>query len=112
MIKSEDTKQILKKKFIKWCKDTTNHGVPKIVSRKNKFIRLMWLLFFIASVTCCIYVITMSLIDFYKYKTAISIHHYQDTQTILPAITICNMNPFNINHVGQYFKQNPLNFGS
>ena len=101
-------KELLHKKFKEWSSETSYHGIPKIMSEKSKIRRFMWALFFIASLFGCIFVTATSLIDYYKYKTSISINHYQDSQTTLPAITICNMNPFKIDQVGEYFKENPL----
>ena len=91
-------KEIINEEIRKWSKDSSYHGVPKIVSDKNKLRRFMWGFFFLISICGCIYVTTISLNDFYKYKKSVSIHHHEDMHTVLPAITICNMNPFNVNH--------------
>ena len=80
----------------------------KFTDKKNKVRSFIYCLVIIAGVFCSLYMTTISVFDYFDYKTTVSIHHYQDLQTLLPAITICNMNSFRIEKIGEYFSLNPI----
>ena len=82
--------------------------VSKVKDQKSKIRSFIYCLVLITGIFCSLYMTTMSVFDYFNYKTTVSIHHNQDSQTLLPAITICNMNPFKIEKLGEYFSLNPL----
>ena len=98
----------LKDNWLQWCEKSSIFIISKLLLEKSKSRRFLCVIFFIIGIFCCIYVTTVSLIDYFKYKTTVSIHHFQDRETILPAITICNMNPYKIDRIGEFFGHNPI----
>lgn len=89
----------------KWCKQSSSHGLPKIFETKYLPIKIMWTIFFIASMSYCTYFIIRSIVQYTKYETNIKIIDLEDTPTIFPTITICNTNPFNRN-IKDYINKN------
>jgi hypothetical protein len=80
-IKDEATDHILA-----WIERTTSHGLPSIVRANNIVIKIMWILFFLASLTYCSYVIIMSLIDYFKYATVVRLNLIKVTIVYLTLI--------------------------
>ena len=105
-------RQLIRTNFSEWCLESSYYGISKIMMDKSKIKRLTWIIFFMGSLIGCFYLIIKCLIDYYDYKTSISLHHHQDSHTIFPAITICNMNPFNVELIGEYFSERPIGFNN
>jgi hypothetical protein len=78
-------------RVLAWIERTTSHGLPNIVRSNNLVIKIMWILFFLASLTYCSYVIIVSLIDYFKYQTVVSTTYVKETPTMFPAVTLCNL---------------------
>ena len=68
-------------------------------------MRIMWALFFLGSLAYCSNLIIKSIIDFFQYKTTISMTRIQELPTTFPAITICNLNPFNEKYATEYIQR-------
>jgi hypothetical protein len=98
----------LKDNLVTWCERNSIFIISKLLLETSRARRFFSILFFTIGIFCCIFVTTLSLRDYLKYKTTVSIHHYQDRETMLPAITICNMNPYKIDKIGEYFSYNPI----
>jgi hypothetical protein len=67
-------------------------------------MRIMWALFFLGSLAYCSNLIIKSFIDFFQYKTSISMTRVQELPTTFPAVTICNLNPFNEKYANEYIQ--------
>jgi len=74
--------------------DSTVHGIPRLVRSKSFLSKLVWLAFFIISCCYCVYLIFETIFDFFEYNTIISFDNYPEVPSLFPAITICNLNPF------------------
>ena len=72
----------------------------------------MWTLFFVTSLSLCFYQILTLLISYYQYGVTVSIAKIEESPTIFPAVTICNINPFNEERVLKYIhqKEQELNY--
>jgi Amiloride-sensitive sodium channel len=88
----------LKTKFVRWAKSSSSHGIPHIFSTKNRAVRTMWVMFFLASFSYCVYTIITSIVEYSQYKTAVSIKKIQQVPQIFPAVTLCNINSFSENN--------------
>ena len=73
----------------------------------NLYLKVFWMIFFVASTSGCFYLITISLIRFFNYEvtTKIQIENPID----FPAGTICNLNLF-MKSRANYFINNALSF--
>ena len=99
--------QKLKTKFESWCKNTTAHAIPHVIESSNWFLKIMWLIFFLVGFAYCLYLLIQSFVQYFNYSVSVSIQRIQETPIVFPAITICNLNPFNDNAY-KYFKRNNL----
>lgn len=90
--KAQNFKKELKYKLNEAAKNTTSHGLPHLLRTKNNILRLMWILFMLASYAYCGYFIIKSIIKYLNYDTVTSIDYLQETSAQFPAITICNRN--------------------
>jgi hypothetical protein len=93
--KSFNLKKKVKKLLVDWLNRTSSHGLPNAVRAKTQFTRIVWLtFFFICLVLCCI-AINQAFVDYYKYDTIITTKLIRESPTDYPAVTFCNLNPFN-----------------
>ena len=87
--------KILNTQIANWCTDTTGHGLPHIFKSKNKVMKIIWTIFCITSFSYCFYTIIQCFISYFNYNVAVTILKVNDLQAVFPAVTICNLNPFN-----------------
>lgn len=95
MSKSKNLKEKITEKFTNWCNDTTTHAVPHIAQNRNWLIKLMWLLAFLTSFAYCIFLLVQNFTQYFNYSVSITIQRVQETPLKFPAVTFCNINPFN-----------------
>ena len=74
--------------------DSTVHGIPRLLKSKSYLSKVVWAFFFIISFSYCVYVIFETVFDYLEYKTVVSFDNYPEVPSLLPAITICNLNPY------------------
>lgn len=82
---------------------TSIHGIPSIIRTKRNRIRILWILFFLASFALCSYLVIQSILDYLKYEVTTKIRTIYEFPGKFPIVTICNSNPFTTN-----FSQNFL----
>jgi hypothetical protein len=61
-------------------------------------IKIVWLSFFILSLGGCGYFFIISLTNYFNYQAVVQISVIKQYPTYFPAVTICNLNPFNLKH--------------
>lgn len=84
--------------------ESTTHGLPHIIKRKNLFVRLVWAACFFISAVICSYMIAVSIMNYFEYETVTKAQRVQLAQTEFPAISICNMNSFMTNKSYEFTK--------
>jgi hypothetical protein len=103
------------KKLTHSCiESSTCHGAPRLLQHKvHIVVRIIWLCCFLASLSYCTYAVAKCFADYFKYDTTISISEAREMPTNYPAVTFCNLNPFNENNLKQYMqdKYNEFDFG-
>lgn len=95
MKKKLSLSQKYKKRFTKWCRNTSSHGIAHSFRTNSPALRILWIICFILSLAYCMQIIIKSLFDYVKYDTNVSIKVIYDLPASFPAITICNLNAFN-----------------
>ena len=81
--------------FLQSCQYSTIDGLQHISRSNNWIMRSLWILFFFASFSCCLISMIKSLTAFYSYEVVMTISGNQELPAIFPAVTFCNLNPFN-----------------
>ena len=95
---SSYNKQILLEEIKSTIYESTFHGLPRIlisIRKKQWFASIMWIILFFGSTSYCIFTIITCITDYYSYDVAIDISKIQKLPAPFPAVTICNINPFN-----------------
>jgi hypothetical protein len=93
--KASKLKEKAKKIVVDWLKQASSHGLPNAVRAKTKFMRTMWLVFFLFLLVACCIEINLGLKEYFKYQTTLSVKLFRESPTDFPAVTFCNLNPFN-----------------
>jgi hypothetical protein len=93
---------------IEWIKSSTIHALPKVFHSQQIYLKVIWLLLFLASFTACSYISINYFITFFSYNTNVNFAIVTESPTNFPSITICNINPFYNKRSSNYIK-NVLN---
>lgn len=77
----------------------------------------MWIAFFLSSTCYCAYIIINGFLTYLQYDVVIQMQIIRESPTQFPAVTICNLNPFNRQRVAKFvnstsMSSNISNFGS
>ena len=87
----ENKESYIKAKIKNWFESTTIHGLPNISRSKNKFIKLMWTIFFLAFSIMGFYAVLMNFFSYFEYKANTMIELKKETKFEFPTITFCNL---------------------
>jgi hypothetical protein len=68
---------------------STAHGIPNIIRSKNRFIVLMWFIFFASFVCIGSYLVMNSIFDYLKFNTVTTVSIINEHQAPFPAVSIC-----------------------
>ena len=85
--------------------DSTTHGVPRILKcfkRREWFISMIWSLIFITALAYCCITITKCVRSYYQFNVSSTISKIHNLPAPFPAVTICNINPFNEAYASDY----------
>jgi hypothetical protein len=88
----------IKDKTKQTLKETTLHGPPRIFSRGERrlFVRILWLLLFLASTAGAIYTISTQIIDYLNFEVVTQIKLIQESPTEFPTVTFYNLKSNNL----------------
>jgi hypothetical protein len=90
------------------CIESTIHGFPKIVYKKNAYLKLMWILASIISPAICFTLISKTISEYLQYKVVTNVQIVYKDHINFPDVTLCNVNAFT-NKEGVEFLLNNLN---
>jgi hypothetical protein len=103
-------KEKCKELFEEWVKDFTGHGLTNIYWAKSHLLRILWLLSFSFCIAYSFYGVTNSIIKYYQYEKLVSTEYIRETPTDFPAVTICNLNPFDEYHADNFIRAITYNY--
>jgi hypothetical protein len=72
---------------------STAHGFPNIVRNESKLLKIMWIVFLLASMGSCIYFVILSLKNYFQYEVVTKTRVINDVPSPFPTVTVCNINP-------------------
>ncbi|RNA35576.1 acid-sensing ion channel 1 isoform X2 [Brachionus plicatilis] len=70
------------------------HAIPNILRTKTSISRILWSIAFIVSFSACVYQVVMLIVNFFEFKTIVRMELVQSFDEEFPAVTFCNLNPF------------------
>jgi hypothetical protein len=94
----ESKNKKIKERIILLIKDSTVHGLPKAFKANYLINKIVWILFFIGSISYCIYLILAATSGYLQYNTVTNIETIKQIPADLPVITICNLNQLQKNN--------------
>lgn len=103
-VKSNDENIIIEK-----LSNSTTHGISHIAQSKEKFKKLMWVAFTIASSSLCAYIIFEGVSDYLLFDVTTKIRSINQLPASFPTITICNSNTFTTDYALQIIREVILN---
>jgi hypothetical protein len=71
-----------------------NHSIINIIESENKLFKCLWFLTYILAWSLCVFFIFKNLQTYFKYETVTKVDTQKELKTFFPAITFCNLNPF------------------
>jgi len=77
-----------------WAGSSTIHGYSRIFQTDKWPLRILWLLFSLASTGFLAFLVTKSIMDFLTHEVVTKIRVYNEVPLEFPTVTICNINPF------------------
>jgi acid-sensing ion channel 2 len=102
--KKESINGKLKDYILDWCSYCTAHGISNISRVKSKLVLSMWICLYLASIAYCFFCIINILIVFFQYHVLINMEFENDPPIDFPAVTVCNLNPFDKRYAEDYIK--------
>ena len=97
-----NSKSHAKTKFALWLEQSK---ISNIVLASNSFLIIIWSIAFLGCFVYCFYLVVTCILNFYKYETTVSISYITETPTNFPAVTICNLNPFDENRALPFLQE-------
>ncbi|CAF1056474.1 unnamed protein product [Brachionus calyciflorus] len=101
----EALNKLLKDCVREWCENTTSHGFANMVRTDSWIIRIIWLILVIIFMGYCIYTVVQIILTYFSFSVVVSYQVLSDSPSPFPAVTICNLNPFDVateNTTGAY----------
>lgn len=76
-----------------WITSSTLHALPRVFKPSPIYLRVIWLIFFLLSFGCYIWIVTNYFIKFFTWPSNTNIAIINESPSNFPAVTICNLNP-------------------
>ncbi|CAF1010992.1 unnamed protein product [Brachionus calyciflorus] len=114
--KKPDLKTRIKNVTLDIILSSTSHGLPNIFRSSNLYIKLMWIFFTLISSGLLAYMVTQSIMNYFKYEVTTKTRVKTEFKSTFPTITVCNLNFFTNEYSADYiksidyfkFERNPL----
>ena len=98
-------KRLLKrdsKKFVKYVRSTSTHGVKYIFLGKSWIRRLFWSLLFLTAFSFCLYNVVTNIKSFVHAPTSTTVSSVHVSSAQFPSVTVCNMNSFRSSYLQEH----------
>lgn len=84
---------------------TTIHGIDKIFTPRHSVLKIIWIVFFLASTGGCAYFIANSIIEYLRFEVVTKIQVFYEKPQLFPTVAVCNSNLFPSNESVTIAKQ-------
>lgn len=88
-----------------WLVGSTITGLSNIKRARFKLIKIIWVLCMIASLAGCSRMIIDLVLRYFKYSVNVSLKIKSASSQNFPAVTFCNLNPFDLSKSGSILDQ-------
>ncbi|RNA31126.1 FMRFamide-activated amiloride-sensitive sodium channel isoform X1, partial [Brachionus plicatilis] len=99
-IKEEDHKfrGLMKKCVKEWLENSSSHGFSNMIRADSWMIKIVWLILVFIFMAYCIFTVISIIMTYFKYEVVVSYKIISDSPSPFPAITICNLNTFDVSN--------------
>ncbi|RNA20730.1 FMRFamide-activated amiloride-sensitive sodium channel isoform X1, partial [Brachionus plicatilis] len=107
-----EVQELLKKCVKEWCENTSSHGFSNMIRTDSWIIRIVWIILVLLFIGYCSFTVVSIILDYFKYEVVVSYKIVSDSPSPFPAITICNLNPFDYGtdeYTGTYLQNALIN---
>jgi hypothetical protein len=93
-----------------WGVHSSAHGIPSISRKSSMIAKIIWVVILTTSWAYLGYLITSSLIEYFKYEADESVEIITERPTTFPVVDICNLSPYKtiLNETYQNIMKNNL----
>jgi hypothetical protein len=81
----------LKRNITDILSHSSAHGLNRIFNTKRTLFKIMWLYFFVCSASCGIYMVTNSIMEYFKYEVVTQVKVVHEAPTQFPTVTFYNL---------------------
>ena len=85
--------------------NSTSHGLPNILRSESIIIKIVWTIFLLAATGLCSYLCIQSIFAYYNYDVTTKTRRIYESQTLFPAITVCNKNMYTSEYAIEFLKK-------
>ena len=85
------------KSFLDALEASSAQFLLKPISTRHFFIRILWSLFILTSVTTCCYYITLNIMDYLQFDKITSIYTVYEDNSQFPTVSVCSVNSVKLN---------------
>ncbi|CAF0735692.1 unnamed protein product [Brachionus calyciflorus] len=105
--KPQSSVTIVAESFKNICSNTTAHAIPNIARSEIKIVTILWVFLLLGGTGATIYYVYDALTNFFSYPSSVNIDFMQLQLEDFPAVTFCNLNPFDSSSVSvkKYLEQ-------
>jgi hypothetical protein len=82
----------IKSYIIEAITSSTIHGIDKIYKPRRTFLKVLWIIFFMASTAACAYFIANSIITYFQFEVVTKVQVIYEVPQLFPTVAICNSN--------------------
>lgn len=86
-----------------WILNSATNAMANILKKNLLYLKIFWGICFLAGTTMGLYTTIKYLITFLSFGVSVSTLNVIESPAKFPAVTVCNLNPFNKNRSAQFF---------
>ena len=90
--------------------NSTSHGLPNILRNDSLIIKIVWLVFLVASTSLCSYLCIQSILAYYKYDVTTKTRRIYESPTLFPTIGICTKQTYSTDYGLEFLKKVIVNY--
>ena len=90
--KKDEKSDEIKSYIIEAITSSTIHGIDKIYKPRRTFLKVLWIIFFIASTAACAFFIANSIMTYFQFEVVTKVQVIYEVPQLFPTVAICSAN--------------------
>lgn len=101
-------KNIYLQRIKELIESSTMHGISNAFKTRILALRIFWIIIFLVFLVYSSYTVILTIINFFQYNVIVNIEISQSFDLEFPAVTFCNINPYDLTIKENYKKASKL----